>query len=320
MINVDEHFSKGSAGHEIASQALSQINQARDAGLNTEADRLEASLEASIINLRKSKGKDVSGFNTVLKSIGGLAPQVQAVAKEKNEISSLGSQIDSTITLFESSGGKLTEEQSAAIAAAKEQGNKAALSTYNDLFGKQTAALIERQLPMNSADQAKADAAKKEKEIKDIGLIDQSTQFVNLLDKLEKHKGFDNLFGTNVSFTPTWMAATDAADAKVLFKQIDAKGFMEAIKQMKGMGALSNAEGEKASAAFLGLDTSMSEEAAKEAIGEAKRIIKKGIDNSKKILEGEGVSMNDSSTPVESRPENQVKAINDFFKQNSTTK
>lgn len=319
MINVDEHFSKGSAGHEIASQALSQINQARDAGLNAEADRLEASLEASIINLRKSKGKDVSGFNTVLKSIGGLAPQVQAVAKEKNEISSLGSQIDSTITLFESSGGKLTEEQLAAIAAAKEQGNKAALNTYNDLFGKQTAALIERQLPMSAADQAKADTSQKEKELKDISAIDQSSQFINILDKLEKHEGFSNLFGSNIG-VPTWWAGSAGADARAILDQIDSKAFMESIKSLKGMGALSDAEGRKASSAFISLKPSMSEDAAKEAISEAKSIIQKGINNSKRILAGEKITLDDSSTPIEDKPENQVKALNDFFKQNSTTK
>jgi len=313
----EDYFQPGSVPFIQAQEAISVINAAKAAGL-PEAEQYEKSFMSSLDIVRRNN--DWSGFDANRQAISGLVPQIQSVAKEKTEISGLANQIDATKTLFESSGGKLTEAQLAAIETAKAQGNKATLNTYNDLLGKQTAALIERQLPMNSADQAKADATKKEKEIKDFGVIDQSTQFVNLLDKLEKHKGFDNLFGTNFSFTPTWMAATDAADAKVLFKQIDAKGFMEAIKQMKGMGALSNAEGEKASAAFLGLDTSMSEEAAKEAIGEAKRIIQKGIDNSKKILEGEGVIMNDSSTPVESTPEDQVKAINDFLKQNSTTK
>jgi len=113
-----------------------------------------------------------------------------------------------------------------------------------------------------------------------VASLDKSEQFLGLLDKLEKHKGFSNLFGTNVG-VPTWVPGSDAADAKVLFKQIDAKGFMEAIKEMKGMGALSNAEGEKASAAFLGLDPSMSEDAAKEAIKGAKEIIKVGIQRAK---------------------------------------
>ena len=128
----------------------------------------------------------------------------------------------------------------------------------------------------------KIDIEAKQKEANQIqsGAVAKSENFLSLLDKLENHKGFKNLFGTNLG-AQTWMAGTDAADAKVLFKQIDAKGFMEAIKEMKGMGALSNSEGEKASAAFLGLDPSMSEDAAKQAIKEAKAIIKQGIERSK---------------------------------------
>ena len=45
---------------------------------------------------------------------------------------------------------------------------------------------------------------------------------------------------------------------------------------MKGMGALSDAEGQKASAAFLGISPDMSEEAAKNKIDEVIRYIKKG--------------------------------------------
>lgn len=89
QINIDEHFEKGTSGYEVTSQALSDINQARGTGdprLIAEADRLEANLEASIINARKSNGKDVTGFNAVLKSIGGLTPQIQAIVTEKNKL------------------------------------------------------------------------------------------------------------------------------------------------------------------------------------------------------------------------------------------
>jgi len=106
--------------------------------------------------------------------------------------------------------------------------------------------------------------------------IAASQSFVNALETLEKHPGFSNLFGTNVG-VPTWLPGSSGADAKALYEQIQGKGFLEAIQGMKGMGALSNAEGEKVSAAFLGLKPSMSEAAAKSRIEEAKKIIKEGI-------------------------------------------
>jgi multidrug resistance efflux pump len=56
MINPDEYFSKGSSGHEMTSQAVAEINRARDAGLTVEADRLESNLKAAIITLQNSGG------------------------------------------------------------------------------------------------------------------------------------------------------------------------------------------------------------------------------------------------------------------------
>ena len=123
------------------------------------------------------------------------------------------------------------------------------------------------------------DIKSKQDESSKLGLaaVDKSKEFLMLLNKLETHPGFNNLFGINTG-SPTWLAGTDAADAKVMFKQIDAKGFLEAIKEMKGMGALSNEEGLKASNAFLGLDPSMSEDAARDAIKSAKETIQLGIE------------------------------------------
>jgi len=103
---------------------------------------------------------------------------------------------------------------------------------------------------------------------------DKSDRFVNMLTELKGHEGFSGLFGATI--TPTWVPGTDAADAKVLFDQVEAMGFMEAIKDMKGMGALSDAEGARASAAFVGIKPQMSEKAAKARIDEVIQYIQKG--------------------------------------------
>ena len=102
----------------------------------------------------------------------------------------------------------------------------------------------------------------------------KSTRMVDLMTELKNSPGFTNLFGAN--WYPKGLRGTPGADAAALFKQIESLGFMEAIKDMKGMGALSDAEGQKASAAFLGISPDMSEEAAKNKIDEVIRYIKKG--------------------------------------------
>lgn len=107
-----------------------------------------------------------------------------------------------------------------------------------------------------------------------IATENKSTRMIDLMTELKNSPGFTNLFGAN--WYPKGMRGTPGADAAALFKQIESLGFMEAIKDMKGMGALSDAEGQKASAAFLGISPDMSEEAAKNKIDEVIRYIKKG--------------------------------------------
>ena len=109
-------------------------------------------------------------------------------------------------------------------------------------------------------------------------------QFIDGLTKLRDHKGFSGLFG--VSWGNRMVPGTKAADASVLFDQIEAKGFMISIKSMKGMGALSNAEGQKASVAFNGLNRNMSEKAAKEQLNLVIGILEKGKAEAARITAG----------------------------------
>jgi hypothetical protein len=206
----------------------------------------------------QSQGIDVEGAAGVLPPKGqsrfGFKPNDSA-SKQKPEL----------VTLEDGTKGYGSFNDNGAFVPATKDGKPMTFTEGQTLTAKEK---IDIEAKQKETTQAQSTAVAK------------SENFITLLGKLETHKGFKNLFGTNFG-AQTWMAGTDAADAKVLYKQIDAKGFMEAIKEMKGMGALSNAEGEKASAAFLGLDPSMSEDAAKQAIKEAKAIIKQGIERSK---------------------------------------
>jgi hypothetical protein len=123
-------------------------------------------------------------------------------------------------------------------------------------------------------------------------VADKSTRMVGLMTELKTHPGFENLFGATA--WPTWIKGSPGADAAALYKQIESLGFMEAIKDMKGMGALSNAEGEKASAAFVGLTPDMSEYAAKKKIDEVIGYIKKG---QQRIQSGNLIETKENKSP-----------------------
>ena len=122
-------------------------------------------------------------------------------------------------------------------------------------------------------------------------LTAKSERMVSLMKELEESEGFDSLFG----FGYTGIPGSAGADSKVLYDQIQAQGFMEAIKDMRGMGALSNAEGEKASVAFTGISPSMSQKAAKKRIDEVIGYIKTGEERLKtgKLIE----TKKDQGTP-----------------------
>jgi hypothetical protein len=120
----------------------------------------------------------------------------------------------------------------------------------------------------------------------------KSQEFINVLTKLENHPGFDSVFGYSIPFHKN-IPGTDAAGAYALFQQIEGKGFLESIQAMKGMGALSNAEGEKVSSAYLGITTNMAEKEVKKRITELKTDIVRGIERQRT-----GNLVNPDGTPM----------------------
>lgn len=110
---------------------------------------------------------------------------------------------------------------------------------------------------------------------KDRTAASEARGFVDTLNELERHPGFSNLFGSNVG-VPTWMPGSSGADAKAILGKVQGKAFLEAIQKMKGMGALSEKEGETATKAYSALTPSMSEGAAKKEIATLKAILAAG--------------------------------------------
>lgn len=131
---------------------------------------------------------------------------------------------------------------------------------------------------------------------KDTAATAEAAGFVQTLDELEKHPGFNNLFGSNVG-TPTWWAGSAGADAKAILGKVQGKAFLEAIQKMKGMGALSEKEGETATKAYSALSPSMSEDAAKKEIASLKQQLSLGI-----ARQNSGKFVNPDGTPMQTDP------------------
>lgn len=83
-------------------------------------------------------------------------------------------------------------------------------------------------------------------------------QQLQQIQRLESHPGFESAVGLS-SIAPS-MRGSDAYGFEKQLEKLDAQSFMAMIPNLAGMGALSNAEGQKVSAALSALSTGLSEE------------------------------------------------------------
>lgn len=105
---------------------------------------------------------------------------------------------------------------------------------------------------------------------------------VALIDTLEKHPGFGGAVGA--SLTPGFLPATDRKGAEAIIDQLKGQAFLNSIQQLRGMGALSDAEGAKLQQAAARLNPNQSEKDFKIALEEYKSVVKSGIERLKKTL------------------------------------
>lgn len=111
-------------------------------------------------------------------------------------------------------------------------------------------------------EKARADAQKT------IGIADQG---VTVIDQLLNDKGLKDITGwaSKIPIIPN----TDQARADALAKQIEGQSFLQAFQSLKGGGAITNIEGEKATAAIARLQRGQKEKDYRAALEELKGIM-----------------------------------------------
>ncbi|MGL4546376.1 MAG: hypothetical protein ACRCUU_12640, partial [Plesiomonas sp.] len=124
---------------------------------------------------------------------------------------------------------------------------------------------------------------------------------VSIVDRILTSPGFSSAVGAKdasslFGLIKDPIAGTAAADTAALIDTLDAKNFLIAIQQMKGMGALSNAEGEKLSRAVQSLNRNQSEEQLRRNLEEIKTITSAAVE-SVKIRTGEGNRQANDGSP-----------------------
>lgn len=102
------------------------------------------------------------------------------------------------------------------------------------------------------------------------------------IDAIKKHPGLEA--GTGFSSTFNVIPGTPGYDFQNRVKQISSGAFMTAIQDLRGMGALSNAEGETATKAVARMDTATSKEEFLAALSDYERIVQSGKQRAQKVL------------------------------------
>lgn len=132
-----------------------------------------------------------------------------------------------------------------------------------------------QEVARNTAAQAKAD-----KQATAQGAVDTFTTALDSLNTITNSPGLKKAVGLNSAF-PT-VPGTDAANFEAQLDTFKAQTFLPMVQSLKGMGALSDAEGKKLSDAVGALSPKMSEEAFRRSAGTIEKTLKNKLQNVKK--------------------------------------
>ncbi len=121
----------------------------------------------------------------------------------------------------------------------------------------------------------------------------QAQDTVNLINRITSSEGFSSAVGAKgassfFGLLDKPIAGTDAADTAALLETLDSKNFLNAIQQMRGLGALSDAEGKKVSSAIQNLSRDQTEKQLRENLTQVVEITNRAIEKSKQIIQQEG--------------------------------
>jgi hypothetical protein len=157
--------------------------------------------------------------------------------------------------------------------------------------------------------QEKAQLAKIERDEKVVSGIDNGTQTIQQIDDLINHPGFEAAVGAGFQKTFTggdidevgggFIAGTDAASFSERLKQLKGGAFLQARQLLKGGGAISDTESNKAESAQTRMSLAQSEKEFIKAANEYKEVISKGVERAKNKAKTLGIEAPPESTTSE---------------------
>lgn len=317
---------------DIATKLLKdQATAYRNAGKEQEAKAAEAKAQqiaddpvAAKINLGGLLSAVIGPdkFTTMLGQMGveSRAAELQPSAVKEAAAKADGAQADATakgvtakyaeqnaLADYEKKGWDIKKVQ-ADIVSQRETNRIAAM---NAAYNREGNELKRQELKLKIGDAVRERDEKVRGKIADVesaaGNIDN---MLNTIARIEKNPSLNSVVGSleGKSLYPNAALGTvspfgdgdERSDAIALIETLGSQAFLAQIPNIKGMGALSNAEGEKLQSAFQNLSRTQSEAQFRATLKEATRLLNKGRETVGKRY---GVPMGAPDTPAASKPQ-----------------
>ncbi|EKF7875952.1 phage DNA ejection protein [Shigella flexneri] len=159
------------------------------------------------------------------------------------------------------------------------------------------------ELKQKQADvRQKAEIARADRQAAAQGAVDTFSTALDSLNEIEQSPGLSKAVGIRSAF-PT-VPGSDAANFEARLDTFKAQTFLPMVQSLKGMGALSDAEGKKLSDAVGALSPKMSEKAFRDSIGKIRNQLESKLSTVKKQF--------DYQEPVQNTPGQQSPAGSNF--------
>ncbi|EBU9979255.1 acyltransferase [Salmonella enterica subsp. enterica serovar Typhimurium] len=159
------------------------------------------------------------------------------------------------------------------------------------------------ELKQKQADvRQKAEIARADRQAAAQGAVDTFSTALDSLNEIEQSPGLSKAVGIRSAF-PT-VPGSDAANFEARLDTFKAQTFLPMVQSLKGMGALSDAEGKKLSDAVGALSPKMSEKAFRDSIGKIRNQLESKLSTVKKQF--------DYQEPVQNAPVQQSPAGSNF--------
>ncbi|MGU6188447.1 terminase large subunit domain-containing protein [Escherichia coli] len=159
------------------------------------------------------------------------------------------------------------------------------------------------ELKQKQADvRQKADIARADRQAAAQGAVDTFSTALDSLNEIEQSPGLSKAVGIRSAF-PT-VPGSDAANFEARLDTFKAQTFLPMVQSLKGMGALSDAEGKKLSDAVGALSPKMSEKAFRDSIGKIRNQLESKLSTVKKQF--------DYQEPVQNMPAQQPTTGSNF--------